>query len=440
MEGRGVQVFEKKNGRLEPRGMLPGVKHTTDLTYWAGRLYVASGGRGLFVYDVTDTRKESLLGHLRVDATILSLAIHPWSSTLYIMAGSRGMATVSIRDPKNPKIMGWIPTKGPALRANATRSHLALVDYESLRLFSLENPKKPTLAARRRIPAGKGGALTLAVTSRGQHVYAASWYGLEVYRVDLQQRAPIAEFATRDIELEPKGDEFEAVFRIKNTGSSPLEVRFAEASHDLFVLPKPVTLPSGKESLLRITTRTRLPAGETGGITLRTNDPHEPTVRLSVRTKRTMDSWAAWAQTVEFQRESKGTFGLQAHRGKVIVLAYFASFCPPCFKEFPELERDIWAPFRNQGVRLFGVSGPTDGPSNITRFREQTGVTFDLVSSAAPPTKLATPGTMVTYYPFHVVIGADGSVRYVGTDLNTGKLVKEVRHALREAVEKETAK
>lgn len=49
-----------------------------------------------------------------------------------------------------------------------------------------------------------------------------------------------------------------------------------------------------------------------------------------------------------------GTFNLSQHRGQIVVVNFWASWCVPCVKEAPELSAFAWRE-RHRGVILIGV-------------------------------------------------------------------------------------
>ena len=172
-----------------------------------------------------------------------------------------------------------------------------------------------------------------------------------------------------------------------------------------------------------------MPSEQGIDVTFDTNDPHTPSVALRLGRAQEEGAWSAWASSTRFKTTTSEEFKLADHRGKVVVLAYFASFCPPCFKEFPELEAALWQPLKGEDVLVFGVAGPTDDSGLRQRFREQTGVTFPFLISGPPPSRLLPRDSMVTYYPFHVVIDKAGEVSYVGSRLHLGELRAAVMRA-----------
>lgn len=69
-----------------------------------------------------------------------------------------------------------------------------------------------------------------------------------------------------------------------------------------------------------------------------------------------------------------GTDSLKAHRGKVVVLNFWASWCEPCRTEMPALQRAHrrWA---RRGAEVLGVNW-RDTEDDAQRFARQYGVTY----------------------------------------------------------------
>ena len=67
---------------------------------------------------------------------------------------------------------------------------------------------------------------------------------------------------------------------------------------------------------------------------------------------------------------------LSDYEGNVVVLNFWASWCPPCRREMPAFER-TWREYRDQGVVFVGVAVQDHEPDSRA-FAEETGVTYPI--------------------------------------------------------------
>jgi cytochrome c biogenesis protein CcmG, thiol:disulfide interchange protein DsbE len=93
-----------------------------------------------------------------------------------------------------------------------------------------------------------------------------------------------------------------------------------------------------------------------------------------------------------------GDVSLDSFRGKTVVLNFFASWCPPCKREAPDLE-SVWRRYRSDGLVVLGVdSGDTSGSARD--FLSAHGVTYPVAFDPGQTLALgayALPGLPVTY-------------------------------------------
>ena len=105
--------------------------------------------------------------------------------------------------------------------------------------------------------------------------------------------------------------------------------------------------------------------------------------------------------------------GLDDYRGKVVLLNFWATWCPPCVQEMPSLN-DTYERYRGDGFVVLGVSVDED-ERQYEEFLRRSGVTFPTVRD--PERGVSTRyGTMK--YPESFLISRDGRVlrKYVGPE------------------------
>ncbi|MEZ5651186.1 MAG: TlpA disulfide reductase family protein [Burkholderiaceae bacterium] len=71
---------------------------------------------------------------------------------------------------------------------------------------------------------------------------------------------------------------------------------------------------------------------------------------------------------------------MSVYRGRVLVLNFWATWCPPCVQEMPEID-DIQAEYRDQGVTVLGLG--LDTSERITAFSEKLKVNYPLFAMDA---------------------------------------------------------
>jgi peroxiredoxin len=100
-------------------------------------------------------------------------------------------------------------------------------------------------------------------------------------------------------------------------------------------------------------------------------------------------------------------FRLQDHRGKVVVVNVWATWCPPCRIEMPGFV-DLQAEFRKDGVQFVGISVDRGGGKAVRPFVEEKGVNFPQIVNPALAGRHF-PGNTV---PRTYLIDKQGRIRY----------------------------
>lgn len=97
---------------------------------------------------------------------------------------------------------------------------------------------------------------------------------------------------------------------------------------------------------------------------------------------------------------------LAAWKGKVLVVNFWATWCPPCRKEMPAFSR-ISDKFSAKGVQFVGIG--IDSPSAIKEFALQTPVSYPLLIGGSEGLELARQlGNATAALPYTLVVSRDG--------------------------------
>jgi thiol-disulfide isomerase/thioredoxin len=115
---------------------------------------------------------------------------------------------------------------------------------------------------------------------------------------------------------------------------------------------------------------------------------------------------ALWA--LRLARPEGGELALAALRGKPLLINFWATWCPPCIKEMPEIDRFHQA-FGPQGWQVLGLA--IDGPTPVREFLAKVRVGFPIALAGLGGTELVrSMGNPSGGLPFSVLLDARGQV------------------------------
>ncbi|NMG76091.1 redoxin domain-containing protein [Aromatoleum diolicum] len=126
-----------------------------------------------------------------------------------------------------------------------------------------------------------------------------------------------------------------------------------------------------------------------------------------------------------------GLQALEQWRGKVLVVNFWATWCPPCLREIPDFAR-VSERFSGAAVQFVGIS--IDKPDNVRKFADELKVPYPLLIAPLQTLELTTPlGNTAQALPFTAIFDRRGGLQLIklGT-LNEVELEGKIRALLAE--------
>lgn len=116
-------------------------------------------------------------------------------------------------------------------------------------------------------------------------------------------------------------------------------------------------------------------------------------------------------------------------RGKVVLVNFWATWCPYCRKEKPVID-DFWKDYRDRGFEVVSIS-VDDPPEKIAAWMRDKGYAF-----MAAPTNASVAAAFggVSSVPTSLILDADGHIRHrIGGQVHYPRLEKLVTPLLKDA-------
>ena len=107
------------------------------------------------------------------------------------------------------------------------------------------------------------------------------------------------------------------------------------------------------------------------------------------------------------------TLQLSALRGKVVLLDFWATWCPPCKAEIPHF-KELHDQYKAKGLEIIGVALDQDGEAAVRPFAQQNQINYPL--SATKAQELAQAYGGVRGIPTTFLIDKQGKIakKYIG--------------------------
>jgi peroxiredoxin len=140
----------------------------------------------------------------------------------------------------------------------------------------------------------------------------------------------------------------------------------------------------------------------------------DPTAQINASTAGAAGSPAAQSaalprwQAFAFEDTQGRPFDLKTLQGRMLVINFWATWCPPCVEEMPELD-SLYPQLQAKNIEMLGIG--IDSPSNIREFLQKRSFSYPLLLGGVGGSDLGRLlGNETGGLPFTVVIDAQGRV------------------------------
>ena len=111
------------------------------------------------------------------------------------------------------------------------------------------------------------------------------------------------------------------------------------------------------------------------------------------------------------------TVRLSDYRGKVVLINFWATWCPPCRAEMPDLVR-LQREHAKQGLQIIGITYPPERKARVRRFARSLKVNYPIILGTR---EIKARFSSEENLPLTVVVNRDGKV----SDIISGILLRE---------------
>ncbi len=152
-----------------------------------------------------------------------------------------------------------------------------------------------------------------------------------------------------------------------------------------------------------------------------------------------------WADETEGDRTTKGqiapdfevtsldgqVFKLSDLKGKVVLVNFFATWCGPCMKELPELEKQLWPRFKNENFKMISI-GRQHTKAELNKFQSKKKFTFPI---AADPQRHIYGKYAEKFIPRNYIVDKTGKIIFQAKGFSQKELdemMKIIEKAIKE--------
>lgn len=393
---------------------------------------VADGLAGIATIDLTDPISPKLMAHISVGGEAGVVVLD--GDIAYVAAGAAGLVVVDISDPLEPTILSTTDTPGMAVGIDYHTGKAFVACWNDTRVFDVSDPTAPKLigATRQEVRQPYQGdtglrpdktARTLGVAGFGDTMFVGNWWTPYSYHVKPERKAPyiLLPETMANIGFGPAevGASKTVQLKVENHGTAPLTIYHVWATNPAFSVKSAdfVVEPWGVK-YLELTYTATMTDQEQAELYIFSDDPQTP-----VRKGWLVGNQPGLGVGVPLPETTGdlvggGSWSYTEHGlGKVTILAYFATFCPVCGMQLPDLQAEFAEKYGDQIALVALDSEEDDDIAGVSEFVYNMGIKFPVgMETSANYDLFQANYDGANPFPTDVIIDKNGMIRYVAVE------------------------
>ena len=337
--------------------------------------YIADLLMGVVVVDISNAAAPEIVEVLNTAAAPQRLSVA--DGVLWVALGAAGFEGFDLADPAAPALLGGAVGSGSVAGLAAKDGMLWTAEHGSITAWDVTVPGHPK---RLRSAVTPWYALDVLPVADGG-VLVADWEDIERWQLGPDAEHPQLELASEDIVF--VADTATTTFEIRNVGCTAMTVTGLEADvegYDVLLADTEVAVGASIEATLVWTGVGEAPSAS---LCLATNDPGRSVATLDVAPVP-----AAFVPGPPIGSDAPdfvlpdlegNLYSLADYAGQPVLIILFATWCPVCHFELPDIEATIWSEYRDQGLQVLAIGGQQESLGAVTEFREKYKLSFPIL-------------------------------------------------------------
>lgn len=442
---KGLGVYRRDAGnRIARIGTASGFSNAWGISARGNTVYVADGVGGLVVVDATDPAKPRIAGRVETGGQARGVVVN--GDLAYVAAGSAGLVVVNVSNSSRPRIVGRAEMPGTALRVDYSENRVFVAAWNDARVYDVSRPQSPRFIGAARVTRELNAdedrpevtSRILGIAARGHDVFVGNWHVLHSFRLYPDRLAPGLRLPESSslIDFGPveTGKSKTIAFPVMNQGTAPLALTNISVSGEAFrVSARYFLIPPGGTTQLSLTYTPTVSGRQDGYLQIESNDPLNPVRRAPLVGNRPgLGMGSTLPETTGVLLDGTSWSSAQA-KGKVLLLTYFATFCPVCGGQLPDLEARFWQKYKDRGLVMVSLNAhdASERMGEVDQYADNLRVTFPLgLEQTRTYAALTQNFAGLNPFPVDVVVGKDGKIAYIAREYDPDALVEVIERLL----------